>query len=725
MRKFLLLGAAVLFTAAASAQLTSKASDTKATAQHKAMPQATFKKQVAMPAKQVGQPVFSGLSHHKRFNVTESMKKSLTMSNSVNRFNAPRRAGTVQAKYNASGIDYKSNTPLQWEMASATQNDSLFLIDLIPDSIWGEGGVALYAELQGNVVTVQPTMVASGERFNLYFADCNSDDGSLELTLGEDGSLTYSGSSLMLGYLAFAGDFDPEFGDSYLGYFEIIDRVDYRLPGAAPKVPNVTFQPSNTVLFAALSPSGYNYNANLAMIGGYAPVEFKNTTLDVATAWSWNVTEEDNEGERILTANTVDYTLNTIGGAVYSNICLVGENAGSVADTVKFGLGQPDKDGVVQYENFYAYAGSTGDSFDFSDGTTATMTTMNPDCDLTFYTNWATPDRASKSMSKIYCYQGKPSSPLYIEGFNLPMVSFEQISRFELTLKVYTCERTANGRVALGELIAQSKANSRSINSEYASTSGLTIINFDQLSVVDDMGMSENIDYLFIDDEFLVCIEGWDNGTFKGVLGCESEPYTNKSNCTWFEKTGEEGSMYYYTSWPTSLFVGINGAAMGYLHTTDNTNLAFEAEGGTASIHVEPMLYGTDSETEQPTYRLFVESVEENGEEAEDVPEWITIGVANEDYSVDGEGHFTHGIDYDLVVEVAALPEGVTSRNASIKFMQEGALLTVKVAQGEDAGVEGVKATVSKTGKTYDLSGRLTNKAKGIIVRDGKKFMQR
>lgn len=718
MRKILLLGAAVLFSVAASAQLTSKASDQKATAQHKAMPQATFKKQVAVPAKEVGQPVFSGLTRQKRFNMTESMKKSMKKSDIVSRYSAPRRAGTVQALYYATGVDYSTKTPVQWEMQSdVAQDETPVLVDLIPDSIWGKGGVALPYTLNENTVTVNPILVASSESYNLYFADANSDDGSLSLTLGEDGSLTYSGSNLTLGYMAFSGDFDPNYGDTYLGFYELVQNIDYRLPGAAPKTPNVSFAQDNLILFAGLGPSGYSYNSNLAIMGGYAPVAFKNQTTDVATAWSWNITEETEEGENVLKANTVDYTLNTIGDAVYSNICLVGENSGSVADTVKFGCGHPDKDGVPQYTEFYAYAGQTGDTFEFTDGTMATLSAMNPDADLTFYTNWATPDKASNSMSKIYCYHDKPSSPLYIEGFNLPMVSFEQVSKFELTLKIYACERTAKDRVTVGELIAQSKANSRSINAEYASQSGLTIINFDQLSVVDDMGMSESIDYLFLDDDFIVCIEGWDNGTFKGVLGCEAQPYEGKNQNTWFEKTGEEGSMYRYTTWPTTLWVGINGAAMGFLHTTDNTNLAFEAEGGTATIHIDPMLHSIDSETEEPTYRLFIETVEENGEEVEEVPEWITIGVANEDYSA--------GDEYDLVVEVTAMPEGVTARNASIKFMQEGALLTVKVAQGEDAGVEGVKATVSKNGKTYDLSGRLTKKGKGLVVRDGKMFMQR
>ncbi|MCR4919875.1 MAG: hypothetical protein K5928_08725 [Prevotella sp.] len=724
MRKLLLLSAAVLLSSAASAQLTSKASNTnvKAAGQHKALPQATFKKQEAVAAKQVGKPVFSGLSQQKRFTISESQKQSLKRSSAVTRLNAPRRAGQVQELYNASGVYMEYNTPVQWEMMSSTAEDgTLLLADLIPDSIWGEGGVALPYTLEGNTITIEPQKVASSDDFNLYFFDFNTDDGVLYLTLGEDGSLSYSGSDLMLGYGAFSGDFDPTL-DTYLGYFELVSHIDYRKPGDAPKTPLTSFEAANTVLFAGLGASGYSYNNNLAMFSPYAPVKFHNTTMDVATRWSWTATEMYEE-ETQLTASTVDFTINTLGGAQYGNIALVGENSGSVADTVKFGAGHPDKDGAVQYEAFYAYAGDTGDSFTFSDGTQATMSVLNPDCDLTFYTNFATPDKASDSMSKIYCYQGKPAAPLYIEGFNLPVVGYEQLTKFQLTLKVYKCHNLGNGKLELGDLIAQSRANSKSVDQTYAEQSGLTVINFNQLAVEDETGMTQNIDYLFIDDEFVVVIEGWDNGTFSAVLGCESEPYANKTISTWFELTEEPGSMYRYTSWPTSLWVGINGAAMGYLHTTDNTNLVIDNNGGQASIHVDPMLYSTDSETEEPTYRLFIESITVDGEEVEDLPEWLTISIANEDYSTDADGRFINGIDYDLVFQATAIPEDVTDRNCEITFMQEGAQLTVKVAQGENAGVEGVKTTVVNNGRIYNLAGRQARSGKGIMVRDGKKFI--
>ena len=151
-------------------------------------------------------------------------------------------------------------------------------------------------------------------------------------------------------------------------------------------------------------------------------------------------------------------------------------------------------------------------------------------------------------------------------------------------------------------------------------------------------------------------------------------------------------------------------------------------------IHVEPMYYATDEETEEPTYLLSIESVTEDGEEVEDIPEWITINVANEDYTTDtaydedGEAYtyFVNGIDYDLEVEVAELPEGVENRTAQIVFFQVGAKLTVSITQ--DIDPDGITTVVEKTpiknSRAFNLAGQTVGKNyKGIVVKDGKKVL--
>ena len=203
--------------------------------------------------------------------------------------------------------------------------------------------------------------------------------------------------------------------------------------------------------------------------------------------------------------------------------------------------------------------------------------------------------------------------------------------------------------------------------------------------------MTETVDYLFVEDEFAIVIEGWDNGTFECyslIDGCEFGDVAN----TYFIQTGDEEQAIYHFVSSTGyqhLDIGISGG-WGYLHTEDSTDLAFNKDGGSSTIHVDPMLYSTDDETGEPTYSLFVESVTEDGEEADEIPEWVSVEIANEDYSKDEEGNFIKGIDYDMVVTTEALPEGVESRTCQIVFMQTGAKLTVTITQNiEGAGVTG------------------------------------
>jgi hypothetical protein len=139
------------------------------------------------------------------------------------------------------------------------------------------------------------------------------------------------------------------------------------------------------------------------------------------------------------------------------------------------------------------------------------------------------------------------------------------------------------------------------------------------------------------------------------------------------------------------------------------------------------MLYSTDDETEEPTYSLSIESITTDEEEAEEIPEWINIEIANEDYSTDDEANFVNGIDYDMVITTTALPEGVKSRAAQFVFMQTGAKLTVTVTQDadyDDAITTIVAEPVVKNSRAFNLAGQAIGKTfKGVVVKDGKKVL--
>ena len=665
---------------------------------------------------------------------------------------------TVDQEYDGQGFSYFENKGVEWVMQRCTSvmdgEESHYFIDMVPcPKAFAElypNGIDVDYEVRDNVITVKPQVIAhsedeDGEFYVLVFS-AQSSDGSIVLTMEEDGNLTtIKNEKILIGAWA-TNEYDPTFS-TYLGGYIYIQNVKYRLPGAPAEAPeDVAFEPEELVLFVQRSYSGYGYTDNIAVMGAYAPTTFSNLTTSTATGFKWSVKEtDDDDNETIITGDERDFTLTTKGGAVYEEFSLTGYNEDAVSEPYIWGAShmETDDDGnptdVPIFEDSHAYAGHGASSFVFSDGTYAVMTRQDPDYERTFYINWATPDIFElysddpTSMSTIYSYQGKPSTPLYLTGVTLPMVEFSAKDDFNLHIKLCKCERSASGSLTLGDVIAEGDATIDNVVADYAEESGIAAVEFPELYVEDEFGMSETVDYLFIEDEFVIVIEGWDNGTFSGVLG--SHTYSsNGITSTWFKETGDDESMYSYGGgWP-QLFIGLLDATYGYLYTEDPTELSFDVEGGASTIHVNPMYYSEDDETGETTYLLYTESITVDGEEAEEIPEWLDIEVANEDYTkataIDEDGdeyeYFVNGIDYDLVFTAEALPEGVEYRTAEIVFMQPGARLTVTITQGIDPdGISTVVAsTPIKNSRAFNLAGQPVGKNyKGIVVKNGKKVI--
>ena len=659
---------------------------------------------------------------------------------------------TNTIEYYGHGVDYFENAPADWTMQRVTitmdDEESSYFINMVPMvDVFSElypNGIDVAYEQNGNTITVKPQVIAhadtdEGTEYILLFS-YSADDGNIVLTLGEDGSLTtVKGESIAIGAWE-TENFDPEY-ETWLGAYTIIDNVKYRLPDAPPAKPEDTsFEPEELVLFAGLGYSGYSYTDNLAVMGAYAPTTFRNTTMDIATSFDWSVVDYgDDDEETTITSQNRDFTINAKGGDIYENITLTAYNEKEASEPFIWGIGHcPNQEETgPRYETIHVYAGKGAAYFNYGDGSYATMTRQNPDGDLTFYTNWGTPDIYDRaSISTIYSYQGKPATPLFITGVTLPMVSFEAQDDFNLHIKLCKCTRSATGRITLGDIIAEGDATVDNVNADY--DVGITAVEFTDLYLEDEFGMSESVEYLFIEDEFLIVIEGWDNGTFSGVLGSQDIDVSQLPS-TWFALTDdEEGTMRYYTTWRPQLFIGLLDASYGYLHTEDDTDIIFGKNGGTYTMHIDPMYYDLDEETEEPTYSLYTESIIENGEEVEELPEWISFEIANEDYTTatatdeDGEEYtyFVNGIDYDMVISVEELPEDVESRTVQIVFFQVGAKLTVTITQdtadtGDPVGISTVvEKTPIKNSRAFNMAGQPVSKNyKGIVVKDGKKVL--
>lgn len=662
---------------------------------------------------------------------------------------------TIEQEYKAHGVDYFANQAVDWVMQRGVtrmdDEENHFFVNMVPlietfANLYPDG-IDVEYEQEDTIITVKPQVIASytndeGNTEYVMLCSAASEDGNIVITEGEDGSLTtIEGESIVIGAWS-TNKFDASF-DTYLGSYIYIDNVKYRLPDAPADVPqDVAFEPEELVLFSGLALTGYSTINNRAIMGAYAPTSFRNSTMDITTGFEWSVTEYgDDDTENAITGKNRDFGLYTKGGSVYEGFSLTAYNEDAVSEPFTWGVGHClNEDGTPRYEVMRAYAGGGSVELTDEDGNSYGYTIMsrqNPDSDLTFYINWATPDIAeqygsSTKVSTIYSYQGKPATPLYLTGVTLPIVEFNGKDDFNLHIKLCKCTRSATGNLTLGDVIAEGDATIENVNDQYKDDSGLVAVEFTELYVEDEFGMSETVDYLFIEDEFVIIIEGWDNGTFSGVLGSQEHNF-NEITSTWFQATGETRMRSYGGGWP-QLFIGLIDATYGYLYTEDDTDLLFAKDGGSSSIHVDPMYYNVDEETEEPTYSLELESIIVDGDEAEELPEWLTVEVANEDYTTatatDEEGeeyeYFVNGIDYDLVFNVEALPEGVENRACQLVFMQTGARLTVTVTQ--DIDPDGICTVVEKTpiknSRAYNVAGQQVGKNyKGIVVKNGKKAL--
>lgn len=485
-----------------------------------------------------------------------------------------------------------------------------------------------------------------------------------------------------------------------------VDMLQGQSQNRAGAAPEVVFEPNGVILNVAYDYRGYGYSVGFSMMPAYAPVPYKNLTVDNADEWSWKIATT--EGQE-FTSSERDFTFESVPDE-YTPAELVGSYKGSASDPFTWGKGN-------YFTDAYMYAGASQSFFgDDSDGFYPMMTRANRDLQLAYHPGLATPgiNEYGYSMTGLLLYQGKPSSPLYFEGVNMFCMAstFSAKSDFTLKCKLIKVNRDADGKIAYGDVIAESDASIDNVKVD-----GLAEITWTDFYVLDEIGMSESLDYLMIEDEFAIVIEGWDNGTFEATPYVEYDDYSENvgTTNTYFTmvEDGEE-NLYSFIGAYYNAYVGFVGATYGYLHTTDNTDLTMPIEGGEATIHVEPMYYSVD-EAGQPTYRLFIEDIVVDGETVEELPEWLAFGIANENYD--------ESIDYDLIVAVDALGD-VQGRQATVTFMQEGAKLTVNVAQGETSGISTTVVKKATTGKTYDLSGRQVKAGqKGLMIRDGKKFI--
>ena len=720
MKKFLLFAAVAFVAGSAIAQKSSVQSLKAASSNQLPVPQMKMMEQ----AQVLNQSKFRVYDNK----VIDSQNVVFNGCSPVNALSvATRRAATFAEYYTGTATNYRTSAAETWTMTPTTlESGTPCLVDVIPSPFSNSSLAALY-NIDGTKVTIPAQKVAEtsytdkdGASHPLYCYLINpltsSTDGSINLTLGEDGSLTS-----VEGYIAyyfFMTDeykFKNEDGTTNVYTSMIHTNVQYIEAGKVV-APTVMYEPDFLYLHAFMTRDRSWYGTrNYGILPAYAPVNYKNMTTDLADSWLW--TALDGDSVVVTTGTERDFSFTTVGGQAYMPPVLIGKNQDAESAPYAWGL-------VNSCTDSYLFAGETQGSF----GDDMIIGRASPDNSYAYYGFLGTPDVNSQkySIEKLVLYQGKPTAPFFFTGVTMFLKDFVAKDNFALKCQIVKATRTASGSLTLGDIIAQADVRTDSI---YTNNDGQTTLYWTDFYVEDENGMSETLDHVFVEDEFVVILDGWDNGTFSAIPYGEYNSNANASISTYGKDTGDP-SIYKYAD--GNMLLGFIDAAYGYLYTQDNTNLTLAAEGAQAVIHVNPMLHSVDGEGNRKT-RLFLESVTTNNEdealdEETGLPTWLSISYSDPVQTGTSEtGTPVYSYEYDLTISAAALPEGVAGRQANLVFFQEGAQLKVTVTQGDVTGIAATKAEV-KVGNAqmFNLAGQRVSKAyKGLVVKDGKKMIQK
>ena len=579
MKKILLIALTVMMAAVTNAQ-TLKSNKNSKVLPGKPMPtlmQAKIKGDIKA-APQVHARISKGkLDLGKKLTLSQKAQQTLKVTSTAAKA-APRKASALKESYKASGTNYSTRATDLWTLSTGTMEETgePCFIDMLPYlSIFGDqGSVAVPYTVDGDNIVVQPTCVGEGEdeqgKYYILLFSAVDEAGCIRLTLGEDGKLaTTSGD-----YIVYGAWEQPEYkyeeddsGDGelvgYQGYFSMYTGVQYLTEDEIP-VPTVRYEPVSTYYHIGTSSSGYGYIANYAIVPPYANIDYLNLTDDpysVINAWSWNMNQldynsatESYDVAEELTADTRDFSVYA-KPETYAPAQLSASYSGGTTEAFAWGLPYTYNGNTYDAQIF---PGELTQNLIFSDGTEATLTRANTKDFKRWYSgSFCTAERANRdyTISTLISYQGKPAAPLYIEGIHFSVYQLEANEDFNLKCKIQKMTFDERGRAVLGDVLAESEIT-------YEDLGNIEDESFDwrNFYVEDEWGMTEEIDYLFVEDEFAVVIEGWDNGTFQCyslIDGCE---FGNAANTFFIMSGDEEQTIYFYTGNYQHLDLGIYGA---------------------------------------------------------------------------------------------------------------------------------------------------------------------
>lgn len=589
-------------------------------------------------------------------------------------------------EYAGYGTDYQSGSDVSWSMypATGTYTDGStvdILADVVPNYFSSslEYIYAVYT-ISGTELTIEPQYFATmnSGAYYLFIFNGNADDGVIRMTIGDDGSLTVDDDTYIYLSVFSSSEWST---DSFLFSYQATYNIEYDDP-SNPHAPTAAFEPSGLYLNAWHSDMGYYFYYNMSMIPAYSPVSFKNYTSGSVTDYSWYVNQlaySSDEGYYTtaeFTGTDEDFTFETEAGQ-YGQTQMAATNQ-TVYDTYIYGWGN------YKYTSYslLARAGIYSEYFNMGDGagSTPVIGKANLDYGGIIYTNFGTADLYSNdtygAVERAILYQGIPDAPLYVEGVTLLLSNFTD-NGIELTCQLVKATRGSDGSITLGDVIAESETLSYVTNS-------YTTLTFTDFYVYNEDGLTESVDYLFIEDEFAVVFDGWNNGTFSAYMISEY-CFDGSDMLSYYINMENSDEILHLSGFYNHIVQGFV-CTYGFLHTEDSTDLIFDGEGGTQTISIYPLFCDTDSDG-NPTTTLALEGDSE-------IPDWVEVEITNEDY--------TTGWGFDLEITAEELPSDVDTRSGSFRLYQPGAYIDITVTQNASGGISSTFVDEAKPVVTVD-----------------------
>ncbi|MCR5360980.1 MAG: hypothetical protein K6E73_03095 [Bacteroidales bacterium] len=322
---------------------------------------------------------------------------------------------------------------------------------------------------------------------------------------------------------------------------------------------------------------------------------------------------------------------------------------------------------------------------------------------------------------RAFFYQGKPGNPLYFEGIDILGHKFSATDvSSAITCRIRACHRTGQSTLELGDVLytAQVAAGNAFVKK---SDEGYGILHFDNFSQTVE-GMTYTVDYLQVNEEFLVELEWADNDKvsfvpFSDFCRDSDAPFNtfwtnapasdDNAKCKYFENTARN-----------NVWVSFVNAMYGYLHVEGSHTFNVPAQGGSVDVVVYPFV--CDEGSGNRTTELWLADDSEpvtlmwDDEEYRE-QSWLKAEIVSENYADNSKWNFTLRLTAD------ALPTGSTGRCQLFSFEQRGARLDVEIVQGD--AVSGISRVVVKKRpvQLYNLSGQPVESI-GNEITVGRKF---